>query len=151
MTIVPLFGCLLLLMIVWLLIVERRVRLSLRYQPTTTQTVIPSCILHTNRRVNTVMRIPVDAPTGLAQIHLHLVGHLDNNTKMTITLVGLDMGPLIIGSGTSGTFTVDELVDVVVNASDQNNLLQLHLDLIGDDIQSSGSNSISDTLFLFRI
>jgi len=98
------------------------------------------------------MRIPADGPTGPAQMHVHCVGRLEADMHLTITLVGLESGPQIIGgsSGTSGTFTIDEVLDLFVDAADLNNLIQLRLDLIGTNIGST-QNSISDTLVLFRI
>jgi hypothetical protein len=97
------------------------------------------------------MRIPADGPTGPAQMHVHCVGRLEADMHLTVTLVGLESGPQIIGSsGASDTFTIDEVLDVFVDVGDLNNLIQLRLDLTGTNIGST-QNSISDTLVLFRI
>ena len=145
MYLLTLLACLVVLLSIVVIIVERRTRSILDFKSYHTQMVIPcSTLLLTSRRY-TLFKIPMWATKGTGVVTLSASGTLIPDTEVKLSLYGLtDMTePIVMAqSVVDNAVTIEEMIEFEINDGNIGNILSI---VITTSIPCTG-NYMSDIL-----
>jgi hypothetical protein len=124
-----LLCCVSVMLMVVVIVLERRVRALEASHPYRVQTIIPCATLILPSKWHTLFRIPSDF-TGVGTVSLSSTCTSTDYTNVHISLHGTGQDPITVLEGTHVMeFELDDIVEFTVDHSDSGNCISLRLDL----------------------